>query len=165
MDQPEVEEEYEDMEDAVKQSQNESDQIDTTVITTASAEGSAEDEEMSGMVNSSTIRTSSLSGSDQEAEGGAPSTATSHPVSIVASARAPINMTLPESIIARSATPTSTAQFALAAGVLNDGPATPMNDVGPFLFDNTTARRTRPVDSIAREVVSEETEDGDAMRS
>lgn len=41
----------------------------------------------------------------------------------------------------RSATPTSNAQFALAAGVvdmshaLREGPATPRNTTGPFVFD------------------------------
>ncbi|TKX20975.1 E3 ubiquitin-protein ligase DMA2 [Elsinoe australis] len=39
---------------------------------------------------------------------------------------------------ARSATPTSTAQFALAASVLtgNEGPLTPRNDAGPFVLDS-----------------------------
>ena len=41
----------------------------------------------------------------------------------------------------RSATPTSTAQFALAAGVIGDGgPMTPRNDAGPFVFDGMAGR-------------------------
>ncbi|KAK6420983.1 hypothetical protein LTR95_016871 [Oleoguttula sp. CCFEE 5521] len=40
-----------------------------------------------------------------------------------------------------SATPTSTTQFALAAGVsVPDGPMTPRNDVGPFLFNGSAGR-------------------------
>ncbi|OQO10306.1 hypothetical protein B0A48_04664 [Cryoendolithus antarcticus] len=40
-----------------------------------------------------------------------------------------------------SATPTSTMQFALAAGVsVPDGPMTPRNDVGPFLFNGSAGR-------------------------
>lgn len=44
---------------------------------------------------------------------------------------------------ARSATPTSTIQFALAAGTLAEGPMTPRNDVGPFVFDGSAGRRGR----------------------
>lgn len=45
---------------------------------------------------------------------------------------------------ARSATPPSTAQFALAAGVINggrgEGPLTPRNDAGPFVLDGSAGR-------------------------
>lgn len=159
MEQPEEEEENEeDIEDAIKESQNQHKTKDNTDSTEIADGSTAEEEDLTAMMNSTSLRSSSPSsqppmdsGSDAEA-----TTTTSLPVPIVGSTNAPINIALPESIMARSATPTSTAQFALAAGMLGDGPMTPMNDAGPFLFESTTGRRTRNVDDIAREPVHEE---------
>lgn len=139
----EDDEDDDDLDDAIKKSQNEANNSSATE-TSAAAQG--EDGDLTAMMNSVSVQgtESSASGSDHEAEVRHTSTATSNPVTIGASAAAPVNSTLPESIMARSATPTSTAQFALAAGVLNDGgPTTPMNDVGPFLFETTSAPRSR----------------------
>lgn len=60
---------------------------------------------------------------------------------------------------ARSTTPTSTAQFALAAGVINEGPMTPRNDAGPFVFDGSAGRDR--IDGIATMRVDEESEEGE----
>lgn len=66
-----------------------------------------------------------------------------------------------EPIGARSTTPTSHAQFALAAGVptqLVDGPMTPRNDAGPFVFDGSAGRIDRLDNSILAQPVAEVSE-------
>lgn len=64
---------------------------------------------------------------------------------------------------ARSTTPTSHTQFALSAGAPNplvDGPMTPRNDAGPFVFDGS-AGRIEPLDSsILGQPVPEVSEPG-----
>ena len=140
-------------------------------VATKTTKVDGEDEDMTEMMNSVSVRDSSPSpqpttgssgsGSDGETDMVArSSTATSLPVPIVPSSIASNNNTLPDSIMARSATPTSTTQFALAAGVLHDGgPNTPMNDIGPFVFDGGAGRGSRPVDDMARGAVREEAEE------
>ncbi|KAG8631086.1 hypothetical protein KVT40_000226 [Elsinoe batatas] len=61
----------------------------------------------------------------------------SEPVAVPGSSRTTAPGGSSDPIGARSATPTSTAQFALAASVLSgpDGPMTPRNDAGPFVLD------------------------------
>lgn len=59
---------------------------------------------------------------------------------------------------ARSTTPTSHAQFALSAGAPNqivDGPMTPRNDAGPFVFDGSAGRMDRIDSSILGQPVAE----------
>lgn len=164
VDQPEeeeLEEEYEELEAAS------GDDLPSTAGN-AAQNHSGDDEELTEMINSVSVRDSSpspqpttseslASGSEAEADAMAASSATSTSVPI--STKAPVNNVVPETIMAMSATPTSTTQFALAAGVLNDGPTTPMNDAGPFLFDRGPARHSRPVSGVARESVTEEVED------
>lgn len=176
VDQPEVgeEEEFEELDDETKESSS----VQQSVVN-GEAPPNADEEDLTEMMHSVSVRetsgsplhapgsssiSASGSGSDVEADAGPSATSTSTPVPIVATTRAPVNNTLPESIMARSATPTSHAQFALAAGVLdNGGPTTPMNDSGPFIFDGANNRRgPRPVDDIAREPVREEREESTA---
>lgn len=147
------EEEFEDMDDAV-------DQVKDSAQDTTSAQEDDMDTAVMNLTGLSVRDSSQQPTESSDSDDGTSSTATTRPVPIAASTNAPVNSALPESIMARSATPTSTTQFALAAGILNDGPATPMNDAGPFLFDGGSARRSRPVDNIAREAVHEEAEDG-----
>lgn len=59
--------------------------------------------------------------------------------------------TTSDPIGARSMTPTSHAQFALAAGPITEGPLTPRNDAGPFLLDGSDGRE-RIVDQPVAEV-------------
>lgn len=169
------EEEDDDDEEGSDKTTKQSDHLPRSTDTANEAAGS-EDDELNNMMHGVSVReptgsdnppaesssSGSGSGSDGEAEAGPSASSTSNPMPIVASTDAPINTTLPESIMARSATPTSHAQFALAAGLHGDagGPATPMNDSGPFIFDGSSSNRgSRPVDDMAREPVGEETEE------
>lgn len=65
---------------------------------------------------------------------------------------------------ARSTTPTSNTQFALAAGIMAEGPMTPRNDAGPFVLDGSAGRGGGGGVGlglgIAGEVVREESEEG-----
>lgn len=59
----------------------------------------------------------------------------------------------------RSATPTTTEQFALAAGLQSsEGPLTPRNDEGPFLLDDRAARRGHETTDMTHEEIQEEDE-------
>ncbi|CAD0090719.1 unnamed protein product, partial [Aureobasidium vineae] len=135
--------------------------------------GDLEDEDLTAMMNSvsmgSTSASHNPSGTDSSSEGEAgPSRGSiSQPVPIIASTNAPVNRNLPDSIMARSATPTSSAPFALAAATLapmGDGQNTPMNDAGPFVFDNNSRRATaqRNITDISREPVHEQPEEHSA---
>lgn len=62
---------------------------------------------------------------------------------------------------ARSTTPTSNAQFALAAGIggmIADGPMTPRNDAGPFVLDGSGGRERERIDGVLGRAVPEEDE-------
>ncbi|CZT19119.1 related to protein dma1 [Ramularia collo-cygni] len=62
---------------------------------------------------------------------------------------------------ARSTTPTSHTQFALSAGAHNplvDGPMTPRNDAGPFVFDGSAGRLEQLDSSILGQPVAEVSE-------
>ena len=154
VEQPEVEEsEDEDYQEAIAASEAD------VPVGKASTNGiggvpnsAASEDELASMVNSS-----SLNGDSDAAEASASSVTASQPVPIAASSRAPIN----NQIGPRSATPTNTAQFSLAAGIsMPEGQATPRNDAGPFLLDAAAGgRRGREVDDMAREPVEEEPED------
>lgn len=126
VDQPE-EDDVEDMEDAMQQS------VDAMRITdaTATTEGSA-DEDVTAVLASTSLRSLSPSPQPQAESGAEAALSASQPVPIESSE--PVS-SLPDFAMARSATPTSTAQFALAASLLVEGSHTPMNDVGPFVFD------------------------------
>ena len=161
VDQPEVEDsEDEDYQEAIAASHPTNVQASTATSTdeTAAAgvpNGAASEEELSSMMNSASLRGSSETPAAEEVIQSYPPA--SQPVPIVASTSAPVNDLTP----LRSATPTSTAQFSLAAGLgsIPDGPQTPRNDVGPFIFANAgTGRRTREVDSIVHDSVEEEAE-------
>lgn len=56
----------------------------------------------------------------------------------------------------RSATPMSSTQYALAAGVVSDGPMTPRNDAGPFVLDGGAG--TQRIDGIATRALEDESE-------
>lgn len=80
--------------------------------------------------------------------------ASSRPVNI-RSPRSQERSTPSEILTARSATPTTNAQFALAAGMMSmsEGlPMTPRNDAGPFVFDGAAGR------GLAEQAVAEEDE-------
>ncbi|CAD0113943.1 unnamed protein product [Aureobasidium uvarum] len=135
--------------------------------------GGLEDEDLTAMMNSVSMGSNSPShnpsGTDSSSEGetGPSRGSISQPVPIIASTNAPVNRNLPDSIMARSATPTSSAPFALAAATLapmGDGQNTPMNDAGPFVFDNNSRRATaqRNIADISREPVHEQAEEHSA---
>ncbi|KAK4553880.1 hypothetical protein LTR86_009055 [Recurvomyces mirabilis] len=64
---------------------------------------------------------------------------------------------------ARSTTPTTTLQFALAAGVVvPEGPMTPRNDVGPFVLDGSGSGDRGRVGTMGE--VMDQGGDGDAWR-
>ncbi|KAK5009434.1 hypothetical protein LTR28_001074 [Elasticomyces elasticus] len=89
-------------------------------------------------------------------EPGFSASATSRPVSIAPTPKPPAAApSRTDPVDARSTTPTSTAQFALAAGILgnHDGPLTPRNDAGPFILDGSAGRRE--MGSLARATVEE----------
>jgi hypothetical protein len=131
--------------------------------------GGLEDEDLTAMMNSVSVDSASPSqhpsGTDSSSEGetGPSRSSISQPVPIMASTNTPLNLNLPESMMARSATPTSSAPFALAAimAPMGDGQNTPMNDAGPFLFDNNPRRAAaqRNFADMAREPVHEQPED------
>lgn len=165
VDQPEEEEFEEEFEELEGVS---GDDLQSTAAN-AAQDHSGDDEELTEMINSVSVRDSSpspqpttsesmASGSEAEADARAASSASSNPVPI--STKAPVNdVVVPETSMAMSTTPTSTTQFALAAGMLHDGPTTPMNDAGPFLFDRGSAPQARPISGVQRESVTEEVED------
>lgn len=159
MEQPEDDDNEEEAEDAIKESQDQSRETRKTDSTEVADASTAEEEDLTVMLNSTTLRSTSDSPQPPADSGSDAEPGPSAPLPILGSTGASLNGTLPESIMARSATPTSTTQFALAAGVLADGPMTPMNDVGPFLFESGTGRRTRNVDDMAREPVHEEADE------
>ena len=104
------------------------------------------------MMHSTSLRSSSISAQPEdhtsESELAHSSTAAiSQPIAMAPKTPAKNNQ---DPIDARSQTPTSTAQFALAAGVLSvEGPGTPRNDAGPFVLDGS-AGRGRDGDEAAR---------------
>ena len=120
------------------------------------------EDELTAMMNATELEPTSntnaaeQSSTDQVAGG-------SHPVPIIASTSAHVNdvgSSYPTG--ARSATPTSTAQFALAAGIISpDGPMTPRNDVGPFILDGSGSTG-RHAQSLARIAVEEEREESES---
>jgi pSer/pThr/pTyr-binding forkhead associated (FHA) protein len=61
----------------------------------------------------------------------------------------------PDLISARSATPTSTTPFALAASIISEGPLTPRNNAGPYVLDGAAGRGSEVMDSLAGTVMSE----------
>jgi len=161
VDQPEVEDsEDEDYQEAIAASNPVDAQTAPITSTDETAptgvpNGAASEEELSSMMSSASLRGSSETPGPEEADHSNPSA--SQPVPIVASTSAPVNDLTP----LRSATPTSTAQFSLAAGIgsMADGPQTPRNDAGPFIFANAgSGRRNREVDSIVHDSVEEEAE-------
>ncbi|KAI4728696.1 SMAD/FHA domain-containing protein [Aureobasidium sp. EXF-10728] len=169
---PPEEEDYESegVEDAIQASTNTQPKSPEPEPLPAIETGGLEDEDLTAMMNSvsmgSTSPSHNPSGTDSSSEGEAgPSRGSiSQPVPIIASTNAPVNRTLPDSIMARSATPTSSAPFALAAATLapmGDGQNTPMNDAGPFLFDNNPRRAAaqRSIADISREPVHEQPEE------
>jgi hypothetical protein len=168
---PEEEEEFEsdDVEDATQASTSTQPKALEPEPLPAIETGGLEDEDLTAMMNSvsmdSTSPSQNPSGTDSSSEGetGPSRGSISQPVPIMASTNAPINRNLPDSIMARSATPTSSAPFALAATLapMGDGQNTPMNDAGPFLFDNNPRRAAvqRTVTDMAREPVHEQLEE------
>lgn len=52
----------------------------------------------------------------------------------------PVTRVVSDPLGARSMTPTSHTQFALAAGPITEGPLTPRNDAGPFILDGSGGR-------------------------
>jgi pSer/pThr/pTyr-binding forkhead associated (FHA) protein len=64
----------------------------------------------------------------------------------------------PDLISARSATPTSTTPFALAASIISEGPLTPRNNAGPYVLDGAAGRERGAMDSLAGTVMSEHDE-------
>ncbi|GAB7347130.1 hypothetical protein MBLNU459_g3254t1 [Dothideomycetes sp. NU459] len=158
VDESEEESDDEQQEDTPKQSEGEATEKRTT-DTTDAGQATAEDEDPTVLVNSTFPRSSSTSprqptdsGSDSEL--GPTDTSRSQPVPIRGSANAPLHIALPASISARSATPTSTIQFALGDGLM-----TPTNDVGPFIFNTGIDSRARDVDDLARDPLHEENEE------
>jgi len=161
VDQPEVEDsEDEDYQEAIAASHPDKSEGPETTATAGSAahaipNGAASEDELSSMRNSASVRESSETPVPEEVNGSA--STQSRPIPIVASTSAPVNDINP----IRSATPTSTTQFSLAAGIgsMADGPQTPRNDVGPFIFASAGGgRRAREVDSIVHDSVEEEAE-------
>jgi hypothetical protein len=61
----------------------------------------------------------------------------------------------PDLISARSATPTSTTPFALAASIISEGPLTPRNNAGPYVLDGAAGRERGPMDSLAGTILSQ----------
>lgn len=158
VDQPEMEDTDEELDSALKRSEDdaaqgsESDGHNQAESQTPSRHGTANsvasEDELSSMMNSTSLSGSSRTPSTTGQSSLDTSAATSQPMTIVASTNAPLNdITDP----IRSATPTSTAQFALAAGILaNDGPMTPRNDVGPFVLDGSGGRGREVGDIVSR---------------
>ncbi|KAM0700309.1 hypothetical protein Q7P35_012030 [Cladosporium inversicolor] len=59
----------------------------------------------------------------------------------------------PDLMSARSATPTSTTPFALAASVLEEGPLTPRNNAGPYVLDGDAGREMGAMNSLTATVM------------
>ncbi|KAK5115866.1 hypothetical protein LTR85_009460 [Meristemomyces frigidus] len=125
----------------------------------ASRNGNLTDEELTDLLSQTSLQASRHSSSNNLSPGdGNPfgSSALSRPVTIAQSSS---HQRTPSSDLlgARSTTPTSTSQFALAAGIMADGPMTPRNDAGPFVFDGSGGNRERGrIDGVATQVVREE---------
>lgn len=117
------------------------------------------DEELAVLMGASSLHPPAGESSEDTAFQGSESS--SRPVTITASS---LHQRTPSSdlLAARSATPTSNTQFALAAGVMNmpdNGPSTPRNDAGPFVLDGTMGR------GIAEQALPELSEPGSSPGS
>ncbi|KAG9674284.1 SMAD/FHA domain-containing protein, partial [Aureobasidium melanogenum] len=166
---PEEEFESEDAEDAIQASASAQPNSPEPESLPAIETSGLEDEDLTAMMNSVSMGSASPSqnpsgtDSSSDVEAGPSRGSISQPVPIMASTNASINRNLPDSIMARSATPTSSAPFALAAATLapmGDGQNTPMNDAGPFVFDNSRrVAAQRNITDIAREPVHEQPEE------
>ncbi|KAK4546445.1 hypothetical protein LTR36_002122 [Oleoguttula mirabilis] len=104
------------------------------------------DEDLAGLLSQASLQSSRQSSSnaltpDPNSDTFGSSAASSRPVTIAGSSSHHHHQRTPSAsdlLGARSTTPTSTAQFALAAGVMmGDGPMTPRNDAGPFVLDGS----------------------------
>lgn len=140
-------------------SQDQTIRLDTPDRTTTA---NITDEELAGLdtAPTSTTTTSTTSTTSQPNPADpSPSTSTTNPISIsspnTSKHRAPPP---PDLLSARSATPTSTTPFALAASIVNgEGPMTPRNNAGPFVLDGGAGSgRGEERDSLVGRVVDGE---------
>lgn len=123
------------------------------------------DEELAGLAGNTTLdpsSTESTTASAQPEPAPAPaessSTTRTSPLPISIAAAKSRAVPPPEILSARSATPTSTTPFALAASVVSGEPMTPRNNAGPFLIEGNGARGVQ--DSLAGTVMAEVDESG-----
>lgn len=114
------------------------------------------EDHLTGLLSRTSLHASSSNtdnDDDDEHPPAAPSSASSQPVPIAQASSAQRSRTPSSDLLgARSATPTSDAQFALAAGMsMGDGPMTPRNDAGPFVLDGSGgSERGGPIDAVVR---------------
>lgn len=62
----------------------------------------------------------------------------------------------PDILSARSATPTSTTPFALAASIIGECPMTPRNNAGPYVLDGAAGRERGAMDSLTGTVMNDD---------
>jgi len=117
------------------------------------------DEELAGLVGSVTLEPPTpIEQTETNPLAGA-SSSVSSPVPISMSGSKNRAPPPPDLMSARSATPTSTTPFALAANIIGEGPLTPRNNAGPYILDGDAGRERGAMDSLAGTVMSEHDDD------
>jgi hypothetical protein len=117
------------------------------------------DEELAGLVGSVTLEPPTPIEPTEPFPLAGASSSVSSPVPISMSGSKNRAPPPPDLMSARSATPTSTTPFALAANVIGEGPLTPRNHAGPFVLDGDAGRERGAMDSLAGTVMSERDEE------
>lgn len=113
------------------------------------------DEELAGLVGTVTLEPPTpIEQTEPNPLAGA-SSSVSSPVPISMSASKNRAPPPPDLMSARSATPTSTTPFALAASVLEEGPLTPRNNAGPYVLDGDAGREMGAMNSLTATVMRE----------
>lgn len=117
------------------------------------------DDELAGLISNASVNTTTPASTTTPRvpaiNGAASASSVSSPVAI---GNGKQRSTSSDLLGARSATPTTTAQFALSANMIADGPMTPRNDAGPFVLDGAGGRERHRGEGIASETVEEESE-------
>ncbi|KAK4505548.1 hypothetical protein PRZ48_003511 [Zasmidium cellare] len=118
------------------------------------------DDELAELLNETSLGTPSpnLQAGDSSEAVASRSSSTSRPIRIAQPASA--SRVPSDPLGARSMTPTSHAQFALAVGPMAEGPTTPRNDAGPFILDGASGRGNRAENSLVTQAVPEVSEPG-----
>jgi pSer/pThr/pTyr-binding forkhead associated (FHA) protein len=111
------------------------------------------DEELAGLVDTVTFETPTRTPAVQATS----SSAVTSPVAI-SSMNGSKTRSPPPPDLMGTATPRSTAPFALGANIISEGPMTPRNNAGPYVLDGRAGREMPVMESLAGTVMSDQDE-------